>query len=596
LGQSLISLFFWGKGGAARRSAPDQAHHTRSSAPNAASDAPRRASWVNPFEGFLALLHDAALMKLREVFMQSFKPSFIALAVAVSTAAIAPATMAKTFKWTSASDIPTLDIHSQNNALGNGVHAAVYESLVYYNSKTFKVEPQLATAWKLMNPTQMRITLRQGVKFSDGSPFTADDAVFSITRAMAKTSNFGVYAQGIDKAVKVDDNNIDVMLKGPNPVLMNQLTELRMMSKAWAEKNKSVEPKDIKTKDENFAHRNAMGTGPFMVKEWQPDQKLVMVKNPNWWGKMDGNVTEIVYTPIKAEATRVAALLSGEVDLALDPSPQDMARLRSNANLKVMDGAENRTIFFGMDQFRDELVGSNIKGKNPLKDVRVRKALYQAIDGDALNRVTMRGMSQPTGTLIAPQVNGWTKRVDARHTFNADAAKKLLADAGYADGFEVDFACPNNRYINDEEICQTVTAMWAKIGVKAKLRTLPLVTYFPMIQRYEASIYMLGWGVPTFDALYSLQSLVRSVGAGGDGNYNVGRYSNPQMDALIERIKKETDAANRNDLIEKALMLSHEDVSHIPLHNQIIPWAMKKNLEVVHRADNRIDWRLVKVN
>ncbi len=525
--------------------------------------------------------------------MLKFKPSLFALALAT---AMAPAAMAKTFKWTSASDIPTLDIHSQNNALGNGVHAAIYESLVYYNSRTFKIEPQLATAWKLMGPTQMRITLRQGVKFSDGSPFTAEDAVFSIMRATAKTSNFNVYAQGIDKAVKVDENNIDIMLKAANPVLMNQLTELRMMSKAWAEKNKSVEPKDIKTKDENFAHRNAMGTGPFTVKEWQPDQKLVLVRNPNWWGKMEGNVTEIVYTPIKAEATRIAALLSGEVDFALDPSPQDLTRLRSNSALKVMDGAENRTIFLGMDQHREELVGSNIKGKNPLKDVRVRKALYQAIDSASLNRVTMRGLSQPTGTLVSPQVNGWTKRADTRYAFDIEGAKKLLAEAGYKDGFEVDFACPNNRYISDEEICQAVTAMWSKIGVRAKLRTLPLVTYFPMIQRFEASIYMLGWGVPTFDALYSLQSLVRSVGAGGDGNYNVGRYSNPQMDALIERMKVETDAKNRNDLIEKALMLSHEDVAYLPLHNQIIPWAMKSNIEVVHRADNRVDWRLIKVN
>jgi peptide/nickel transport system substrate-binding protein len=519
------------------------------------------------------------------------KFALLSLAVMVATPA-----SAATFKWSSASDIPTLDIHSQNNALGNGVHAAVYESLVYYNSRTFKIEAQLATDWKLVNPTLMRISLRKGVKFSDGSPFTADDAVFSINRAMAKTSNYGVYAQGIDKVNKVDDNTIEIALKGPNPVLMNQLTELRMMSKAWAEKNKSVEPKDIKTKDENFAHRNAMGTGPFMVESWQPDQKLVLKSNPNWWGKLEGNLTEIVYTPIKTETTRAAALLSNEIDMVLDPSPQDLARMRSNSALKVIDGAESRTIFLGMDQFRDELVGSNVKGKNPLKDQRVRKALYQAIDSNTLNRVTMRGLSQPTGTLVAPQVNGWTKKVDARWPYDLEGAKKLLLEAGYKDGFEVDFACPNNRYINDEEICQAVTAMWSRIGVKAKLRTLPLVTYFPMIQRYEASIYMLGWGVPTFDALYSLQSLVRTVGAGGDGNYNVGRYSNPQMDALVERIKKETDAKNRNDLIEKALELSHQDVSHIPLHNQIIPWAMKKNIDMVHRADNRIDWRLVKVN
>ncbi len=522
----------------------------------------------------------------------------LALISAATMAAIAaaPSVQAKPFKWSSASDIPTLDIHSQNNALGNGVHAAVYDSLVYYNSQTFKPEAQLATSWREISPTQVRFNLRTGVKFSDGTPFTADDVVYSIGRAMTKTSNYAVYAQGIDRVVKVNESTVDFIMKGPNPVLLNQLTELRIMSKAWAEKNKSVEPKDIRTKDETFAHRNAMGTGMYMVKEWQPDQKLVLVRNPNYWGKNDSNVTEIIYTPIKSEATRVAALLSGEVDFILDPSPQDLGRLRASPNLKVIDGVENRTIFFGMDQSRDELPGSNVKGKNPLKDVKVRMALYQAIDSDSLHRVTMRGLSQPTGTIVAPQVNGWTEGVNKRFPYSPDASKKLLAEAGYPQGFEVDFACPNNRYINDEEICQAVTAMWAKVGIKAKLRTLPLVTYFPMIQRYEASIYMLGWGVPTFDALYSLQSLTRSVGTGGDGNYNVGRYKNERMDIVVDRIKTETDLPVRNRLLTEGLQLSNDTVSHIPLHNQIIPWALKKNVDVTHRADNRLDWRLIKVN
>ena len=518
------------------------------------------------------------------------------LAIAAAALAVASMANAATFKWSSASDIPTLDIHSQNNALGNGVHAAVYDSLIYYNSRTFKPEAQLATAWKELSPTQVRFTLRTGVKFSDGTPFTADDVVFSINRAMSKTSNYQVYTQGIDKVVKVNDSTVDFIMKSPNPVLLNQLTELRIMSKAWSEKNKSVEPKDIRTKDETFSHRNAMGTGPYMVKEWQPDQRLVLVKNPNYWGNPSTNVTEIVYTPIKAEATRVAALLSGEVDFVLDPSPQDLPRLRNSPNLKVIDGVENRTIFFGMDQFRDELPGSNVKGKNPLKDLRVRKALYQAIDIDTIHRVTMRGLSQPTGAIVAPQVAGWTEAVHKRLPFDQAAAKQLLAEAGYPQGFEVDFACPNNRYINDEEICQAVTAMWARVGVKAKLRTLPLVTYFPMIQRYEASIYMLGWGVPTFDSLYSLQSLVRTVGQGGDGNYNVGRYSNQRMDYVVDRVKAETDLPVRNRLLTEGLQLSNDTVSHLPLHNQIIPWAMKKNISVVHRADNRIDWRVLKVN
>lgn len=515
---------------------------------------------------------------------------------AVSTIVAAPVAQAKTFKWASQGEIATWDIHSQNNALQNGIHSYVYESLVTYNSRTFAVEPLLATAWREVSPTQVRFTLRQGVKFQDGSAFTADDAVYSLQRAMAKTSNYTPYVQGIDKVVKVDGQTIDVFLKAPNPVLLRQMTELRMMSKAWAEKNRSVEPKDIKGADENFAHRNAMGTGPYTLDAWQPDVKMVFKRNPNWWGQMEGNVTEIVYTPIKSAATRIAALLSGEVDMVLDPSPQDLQRLRSSGDIKVVDGLENRTIFLGMDQFRDELVGSNVKGKNPLKDLRVRKALYQSIDANTLARSILRGLGKPTGTLVAPQVAGWTEDVGKRMPYDVEGAKKLLAEAGYADGFEVDFACPNNRYINDEAICQAVTAMWARIGVKAKLRTLPLVTYFPMIQRSEASIYMLGWGVPTFDALYSLQSLVRSVGTGGDGNYNVGRYSNERMDYLVDRIKMETDAPVRSRMLTEALQLSNDTVSHIPLYDQVIPWAMKKKVELVHRADNRVDMRSVKIH
>ena len=293
------------------------------------------------------------------------KIKHVLLATAV-TLCFAPALHAKPFKWTSQGEISTWDIHSQNNALQSGLHANVYESLVYYNSRTFQVEPVLATAWREISPTQMRFTLREGVKFHDGTVMNADDVVYSLNRAMAKTSNFTPFTQGISKVVKVDAKTIDIILVSPNPVLLRQLTELRIMSKAWAEKNKSVEPKDMKGTDETFAHRNAMGTGPYTLESWQPDVRMVFKRNPNWWGKMDGNVTEIVYTPIKSAATRIAALLSGEVDFVLDPTPQDLARLRANPDLKVVDGLENRTIFLGMDQFRDELPGSNVKGKNPL--------------------------------------------------------------------------------------------------------------------------------------------------------------------------------------------------------------------------------------
>ena len=526
-----------------------------------------------------------------------FKRSVLTAATVALAASVLPA-MAKPFKWAGSSDIQTMDIHSQNSALGNGIHGAVYESLVMFNSRTLKVEPVLATSWQQVSPTQMRFKLRQGVKFSDGSAMTADDVVYSLQRAMSKTSTYAIYTQGMDRIAKVDGETIDIFLKNPNPVLLNQLTELRVMSRAWAEKHNSVEPKDIKGKEETYSHRHAMGTGPFVLKEWVPDQKIVFTANPHWWnaGKAEGNVTEITYTPIKSEATRIAALLSGEVDMVRDTSIQDLARIKANPQLKVMEMVENRTVYLALDQFRDELPGSDVKGKNPLKDLRVRKALYQAIDIQSIQRVVLRGLAQPTGTLIANQVNGWTKKADVRYPYDPKAAQKLLADAGYPNGFEVDFACSAGRYINDEQLCQAITSHWAKVGVKAKLRSLPFATYFPMIQRNEASIYLLGWGVPTFDAFYSLQSLVRSPGAGGDGNFNLGRFSDPQMDALIERIKQETDAPTRSQLIEQALIKEHELVSHIPLYNQVIPWAGTKKVEIIHRADNRIDWRYLKVN
>ena len=479
-----------------------------------------------------------------------FKRSVLAAATVALAASVLPA-MAKPFKWAGSSDIQTMDIHSQNSALGNGIHGAVYESLVMFNSRTLKVEPVLATSWQQVSPTQMRFKLRQGVKFSDGSAMTADDVVYSLQRAMSKTSTYAIYTQGMDRIAKVDGETIDIFLKNPNPVLLNQLTELRVMSRAWAEKHNSVEPKDIKGKEETYSHRHAMGTGPFVLKEWVPDQKIVFTANPHWWnaGKAEGNVTEITYTPIKSEATRIAALLSGEVDMVRDTSIQDLARIKANPQLKVMEMVENRTVYLALDQFRDELPGSNIKGKNPLKDLRVRKALYQAIDTAALQRVTMRGLSKPTGAIV-----------------------------------------------QDEELCQAITSMWSRIGVKAKLRTLPAVTYYPMAQRHEASIALLSWGVPTFDALYTLQSLARTKTTGADGSYNLGRYSNQRMDYIVDRVKTETDLPVRNRLLTEGLQLHNDDVVHIPLHNQMLAWAMKKNVELVQRPDNRIDWRLIKVN
>ncbi|HEX6979017.1 MAG TPA: ABC transporter substrate-binding protein [Alphaproteobacteria bacterium] len=515
---------------------------------------------------------------------------------AVITGAVLGGAEAKTFRWSSQGDILTMDPHSQNEGLNNAVAAQIYEPLIT-RDKNMRLEPSLAVSWTQPEPNRWRFVLRQNVKFHDGTPFTADDVVFTVQRAMAPTSNFKQYLTGVTEARKVDDHTVDILTDGPNPVLLQQLTEVRIMSKAWAEKHNVVRPQNFVEKEETYAARNANGTGPYILKSREPDVRTVFVENPGWWGKRDGNVTEIVYQPIKSDATRIAALLSGEIDFVLDPPVQDIERLKRSGNIKIVEGNENRTIFLGFDQHRDELLYSNVKGRNPFKDLRVRQAVYHAIDIEAIKSRTMRGLSLPTGSIIAPQVNGFTKEADVRLPLDRARARQLLAEAGYPNGFEVVLDCPNNRYINDEEICQAVTAMLAQVGIQVRLNAMPRQTYFPKIQKYDTSFYLLGWGVPTFDALYSLQSLAQTVDPKtGDGNFNLGRFSNAEFDALVNQIKAEIDQEKRNGLIAQALKLHNAQVAHVPLHHQVIPWAMRSNVDVVHRADNRVEVRWVSVN
>lgn len=520
---------------------------------------------------------------------------FMTAAVAATVAMTPMMASAKTFKWTSQGDILTLDPHSQNEGLNIAANLYVYEPLVRYD-ENFKLQPALATSWEQINPTTMRFKLRPNVKFHDGTPFTAEDVKFTFERAAAPTSQYKSYVNGVKEVKVVDPLTVDVITDGPNPVLLRQMPVLGMMSKVWSEKHNVTKPQSFKDKEETYAVRNTNGTGPYKLKSREVDVKTVYVENPDWWNKADkkGNVTEIVYTPIKQNATRTAALLSGEVDFVLDPPAQDLNRLRQQA--KVLDGNEYRTIFLGLDQERPELLYSDVKGKNPLKDQRVRQALYQAIDIEAIKKAVMRGESIPTGAMISSQVNGYTKAMGQRLPYDAAKAKALLAEAGYPNGFEITLDCPNNRYINDEAICQAIAAMWTKVGVKTKLNTMPRATYFPKLQNRDTSAYMLGWGVPTLDALYSLQALIRAKGQGADGSFNYGGYNNPKVNDLIDKIKVEIDDAKRNQMIEEALMIHAKEVGHIPLHDQIIPWAMKKNVNVLHRADNRLVVEWVKID
>ena len=523
-----------------------------------------------------------------------------ALAVVVAaTLAAASLADAKTLRWAGRGDPQTMDPYSQNENLTNNLNNLIYDALVM-RDKDLKVIPGLATSWEQVNATTWRFKLRPGVKWHDGSAFTADDVVFSIQRAAEDTSQIRNYANAAGKPRKIDDLTVEFVTNGPNPIMLEHLVTLMIMPKAWCEKNKCMKPLDFKNKEEMITSRNANGTGPFMLKSREPDVKTHLVKNPNWWGwkekKFDGNVDEIVYTPITNDATRLAALVAGNVDVINDPAPQDVQRLHRDPKLKVMQGPELRTIFLGLDQKRDELLYSSVKGKNPFKDRRVRQAFYQAIDIDAIRSRIMRGSATPTGLMVAPGVNGFDPALNKRLPHDPSAAKKLLADAGYPGGFEVTLNCPNDRYVNDSEICQAVAVMLARVGVKVNLLAEPKATYFPKVLSRDTSFYLIGWTPGTYDSQNPLFSLMATPGEGGQGQFNLGAYSNPQVDELTRAIASEIDAAKRQAMISEAFRIHAEDIGHIPLHQQMLTWGMKKNVELVQLADNfnYLRWVVVK--
>ena len=519
----------------------------------------------------------------------SIRTAAVAAALAVLALAAAAAD-AKTLRWAGRGDMQTTDPYSQNENLTNNINQMVYEFLIVRDKK-LGLKPALAESWTQVNPTTWRFNLRRGVKFHDGTPFTADDVVFSFERARADTSQLKVYANASGIPKKIDDYTVEFTTNGPNPIELEHINTINIMSKVWCEKNRATKPQNYTQKEDMITAHQANGTGPYMLKTREPDVKTVLVKNPNWWGLkeglFEGNADEVIYTPIVSDATRVAALISGEVDLVNDPPPQDVPRLAQTPGIKVLEGTENRIVFIGMDQARDELLYSSVKGKNPFKDKRVRQALYHAIDIEAIHKNTMRGLSQPSGAML-PSPLQTTPELEKRLPYDKERAKKLLAEAGYPNGFDVTLDCPNNRYVNDEKICQALAAMWAQIGLNVRVNAMPRANYFPKLEKTDTSLYMLGWGGATTDAIFILQPVLSTYNGKGDGDYNYGRYSNPTLDALTAKVKTNVNASERLNQIHEALMAHNAEVNHIPLHRQVIPWATRSNVTEVHRADNNV--------
>lgn len=479
-------------------------------------------------------------------------------------------------RWTSQGDALTLDPMSQNEGPTTMMNRQIYESLVR-RAPDLTLEPALALSWEPKGADAWEFKLRQGVKYHDGADFTAEDVKFSIERAQTESSDFKGYITSVKEVKIIDDHTVHLITDGPNPILPNQLTSIFMMDKGWAEANNVVTPQDYAANEETFAVRNTNGTGAFILETRLPDERTVLVKNPNWWGASDypNMVDKVDYRPISNAATRVAALLSGEVDFVLDPPLQDLKRIEAQDGLKVNTVPQIRTIFFGMDQGIEELRTSDVKGKNPFADRRVRMAMNQALDVEAIRRVVMEGLSFPAGIITSPGVHGFSKELDERPPFDVAAAKQLMVDAGYPNGFSVQLDCPNDRYNNDEKICQAAVAMLAKIGVNVKLDAIPKSQHFPKIQNRTSDFYMLGWGVPTLDSHYVFEYLYKS-----DGSWNATGYSNEIVDQATADMLTETDLAKRDAIIQTAWEQAKADVVYLPIHHQVIAWAMSDKLDL----------------
>ncbi|MFY7865729.1 ABC transporter substrate-binding protein [Roseateles sp.] len=514
--------------------------------------------------------------------------------------AVIPQACAQTLRWASQGDPQTMDPHSQNESMTNMVNGQVYERLTR-RDRQLNIVPGLASEWTQVSPLVWRFKLRPGVKFHDGQPFTADDVVFSIQRAASPTSQIAVYANAVGTPHKIDDLTVEFRLGTFNPIFLQHLDTLWIMSKSWAEKHRVTRPLDYKNKEESFTSMNANGTGPYILVNRQPGVKTSFKRNPAWWNKFEGNVQEVVFTPIGNDATRLAALVSGEIDFVLDPAPRDVPRLRKTSGVKIIDGPENRVIFIGMDQARDKLLYGQVPGpladKNPFKDVRVRRALYQAVDVEAMRVKLMNGLSLPTGSPTPSAIASYNDAaLEARYPFDIAAARKLMQEAGYADGFEVTMDCPNNRYINDEEICQALAAMWAQLKIKVRVSAMPRVTFFPKLEKYDTSLFLYGWGGAITDAESIMTPVFRNRGEKGVGAYNYSGVRNDKFDALAAQSSVEPDPKKREQLIKAALTEYKEQFHILPLHRQMIPWAARNSVSAVNRADNWLEFSWVNVS
>ena len=503
----------------------------------------------------------------------------------LSLAALGGAASGKTLRWSSQGDIATMDPYAHTESFTSNLHHHVFDPLVRRNRK-LEIEPALATSWSVVAPDRWRFVLRRDVTFHNGKPFTADDVVASVTRLLDPGARARGNLSNVVRAEKVDDHTVEFVLKGPYPLLLNDLSGIFILDREWLEANNATKPGNTSTNTSTFASTNANGTGPFKLESYQPDSRTVLTVNDKWWDKAEHNLTRIEFRPIKSDATRVAALLSGEIDMIAPAPLQDLARIAAAPGYKVIEEPSLRLIFLGLN-WRPELLAAPGQ-KNPLLDPRVRQALWHAVDLDTIQKRVMRGKSRTVGTLVAPPVPGYSADLDKPLPHDPEKAKKLLAEAGFPNGFKVGLACPNDRYIADEQTCVAIAAMWSRIGVQVDLKTESRTTYFPRQDRGETDIYMIGWAtLPPMDA-YSVLSAIFASRKDGMGGNNPNGLVNARLDELTRTAGVELDEGKRRAMMVEAMKIARDEALFIPLHQQPVAWAMKEGITVPQFPDEYV--------
>jgi peptide/nickel transport system substrate-binding protein len=480
-------------------------------------------------------------------------------------------------------DVTSIDPHYHNLTPNNNVASHLYGYLVERDEKS-KPVPGLATEWKVLDPLTWEFKLRKGVKFHDGSDFTAADVVASIERVPKvpkSPSPFTAYTKQIVKIDVVDPHTIRFRTATPYPLMPSDLTQVAIIGKAHA---------NASTDDFNSG-KAAVGTGPYKLVRYAKGDRIELARNDAWWGGKTA-WEKVTLRVLPQDAPRVAALLAGDVQVIENVPTSDVARLRGNKQLTMYKAVSDRLIYLHLDSDRDaspmvtDKAGAPLS-KNPLKDVRVRKALSKMINRPAIVERVMEGEAVMAGQLVPDFLFGATKNLQVEK-FDPEGAKKLLAEAGWGEGFGITIHTPNNRYVNDEQIAQAVAQMLTRGGIATKVVAMPSATYFPQATDLKFSLMLLGWSTGTGEASSSLKALLMTYNRDkGFGTANRGRYSNTKVDALTEDALQTVDDVKREAYLQRATEIAIADTGIIPLHFQVNLWAARDGIVYVPRLDEQ---------